>query len=164
MTKEPSLEYPDRTQERAPSDTFRILFLDSAPNVELLKEAGKGAGYVVVGAETIVEAMTFLEGTDHVDVIVCAAHLETESMFVFLNQVRGQPAHENIRFLILSLAAGTHGSRLDHATAEAGVVLGADAYQIMPVFDAPALIAHIRVFEPAVPTLRATTTGQQRLA
>jgi hypothetical protein len=35
----------------------------------------------------IEEAFAFLDGKDHADVIVCAAHLEEESMFEFLRRV-----------------------------------------------------------------------------
>src|SRR5688572_24303782 len=88
MTDEPDLEYPAAGTARAPEDTFRVLFLDSPAQVERLKEACKDVGYVVVGAETSLEAMAFLEGKNHVDVIVCAAHLESDSPFEFLQQVR----------------------------------------------------------------------------
>lgn len=161
MTTEPRLEYPDADDARSPADTFRILFLDGSPHVDRLKEACKDDGYVVVGAETIAEAMAFLEGKNHVDVIVCAAHLETESMFAFLEHVRADELHKVTKFLILSLASGTHGARLDRSAAQAGALLGANDYVIMPTFDAPALIACIRELQPDVPTLQLASDEEQ---
>ena len=84
MQKEPQVEYPAPKDAKPPMKTWRILFLDSAENVKKLKDACKHAGYEVVGALTIEEAWAFLDGKDHADVIVCAAHLEEESMFGFL--------------------------------------------------------------------------------
>jgi hypothetical protein len=51
-------------------------------------------------------AWAFLDGKDHADVIVCAAHLEEESMFEFLRGVRDSEAHQSAKFLILALAEG----------------------------------------------------------
>ncbi len=76
MWKEPKVEYPAPEDARPPTQTWRILFLDRAKNVEKLKDACKHAGYAVVGATTIEEAWAFLQGEDRADVIVCAAHLE----------------------------------------------------------------------------------------
>jgi len=154
MTHEPELEYPSAHDARAPQDTYRILFLDNPAQVERLKEVCKDDGYVVVGAETLLTAMAFLEGKDHVDVIVCAAHLESESMFDFLQRVRAHALHAKTMFLILSLEASATGSRLDRSVARAGIALGANAYAIMPTFDAAALLAHIRELRPAIPMLQ----------
>lgn len=159
LATEPPLEYPSARKARAPEDTFRLLFLDDPEQVDRLKEAGKDAGYVVVGAETISEAMAFLEGKNHVDVIVCGAHLEGESMFAFLAHVRAHAAHAKSMFLILSLEPGPHGAFLDRSAARVGMALGANGYAIMPVFDPAALIAQIRELQPDVPTLQQTPGG-----
>ncbi|MES2639411.1 MAG: hypothetical protein V4850_07995 [Myxococcota bacterium] len=164
MTTEPPLEFPRAQQARGPDDTYRVLFLDSADNVELLKATCKEDGFVVVGSETIAEAMLFLEGKDHVDVIVCAAHLESESMFAFLRHVRAHSTHATSMFLILSLEAGTLGTFLDRSAARAGVALGANAYAIMPTFDALALLAHIRELQPDIPTLLQLETPDEKLS
>jgi CheY-like chemotaxis protein len=164
MTTEPPLEFPRAQQARAPGDTYRILFLDSAGHVELLKTTCKDVGFVVVGAETIAEAMAFLEGKNHVDVIVCAAHLESESMFAFLRHVRAHPTHATSMFLILSLEAGALGTFIDRSAARAGVALGANAYAIMPTFDALALVAHIRELQPGIPTLLQVETPDEKLS
>jgi len=81
MTEEPRVE--PATPELAAKDTFRILIMDTVEHTDQLKAACKNAGHSVVAAHTIDEAFAFLDGTDHADVIVCAAYLEDESLFGF---------------------------------------------------------------------------------
>jgi CheY-like chemotaxis protein len=159
MTKEPEIELPAPKDSRPPRQTWRILFVDSAENVDRLKKAAKESGYVVVGATTTAEAWRFLNGKDHVDVIVSAAHLERESTFDFLKDVRQSEAHRKTKFLILSLEPGTAGARLDRTAERTGMILGADAYVVMLHFDAAALVEQIRKLQPAVPTLQQSADG-----
>lgn len=160
--KQPNIEYPATADAKSPLETWRILFLDSADNIEQLKQACKECGYVVVGSTTIKEAWAFLDGKDHVDVIVCAAHLEEESMFQFLKDVRDNEKHGNAAFLILSLEPGEAGARMDRSTERAGMLLGADGYLLMPVFDAPELIAQIQKLQPRIPVLQQSTTTEEK--
>ena len=160
--KQPDMEHPAPANAKPPMETWRILFLDSAENTELLKEACKEWGYVVVGATTLKEAWAFLNGKDHVDVIVCAAHLEEESMFQFLKDVRDNTQHRNASFLILSLEAGASGARMDKTAERAGVLLGADGYLVMPVFDAPELILQIKKVQPRIPMLQQSVTETEK--
>jgi DNA-binding response OmpR family regulator len=162
MTKQPEIEHPTPADANPPEKTWRILFLDSIENIGQLKEAGKKAGYVVIGLTTIQEAMAFLLGKDHVDVIVCAAHLEEESMFQFLKSVRDDETHQNSAFLILSLEPGSVGAQVDLSTARAGMALGADGYLIMPEFNPKELIAQIAKLKPAVPLLQQSTTAEEK--
>jgi CheY-like chemotaxis protein len=162
ITKQPDIERPAAADAKPPQETWRILFLDSVENTVQLKEACKKVGYVVIGATTIQEAWAFLEGKDHVDVIVCAAHLEEESMFQFLKDVRNHETHQNAAFLILSLESGAVGARVDHSTARAGITLGADGYLIMPVFDGLELIAHIQQLQPRIPMLQQSTIAEEK--
>lgn len=162
MLKEPKVEYPAPKNARSPMKTWRVLFLDSAENIKKLKDAGKDAGYTVVGALSIKKAWAFLDGKDHADVIVCAAHLEEESVFEFLKGVRESEMHRNAKFLILSLAPGAVGARLHHSTASTGMALGADTYAIMPVFDPRELIALIKELQPSVPMLQQSTTAAEK--
>ncbi|MDP2310252.1 MAG: response regulator [Pseudomonadota bacterium] len=162
MTTEPKLEHPAPENAKPPEKTFRILFLDSAENIELLKETCKEVGYVVVGATTIKEAWAFLHGKDHADVIVCAAYLEDESVFEFLKGVREDEAHGDAMFVILSLEPGSFGARLDRSTKSAALALGADSYLIMPLFDPGELIAELRKLQPAVPMLRQSPTTEEK--
>ncbi len=160
---EPKLEHPTRENARPPRQTWRILFLDNQSNVALLKAACTDVGYTVVGALTIEEANAFLAGKDHVDVIVCAAHLEDESMLEFLCSVRTSELHASAKFLILSMEPSRAGALLDRSTAKAGKALGADKYVVMPVFDAAELVAQIQLLQPAIPMLQqAETDGDIR--
>ena len=163
MTNQPNLEHPSPQDAKSALETWRILFLDdNAGDIEQLKKACKKDGYVVVGSTTIKEAWAFLNGKDHVDVIVCAAHLEEESMFKFLKDVRANEKHGKVAFLILSLEPGTTGARMDRSAERAGMLLGADGYLVMPVFDAPGLIAQIEQLRPAVPMLQQSATDKEK--
>lgn len=75
-------------------------------------------------------------------------------MFGFLKGVRDSEAHRDAKFLILSLHDGVAGAQLDSSTARAGIVLGADAYVAMPVFDAHQLVAQIKKLQPSIPRLQ----------
>jgi len=143
-------------------ETWRILFLDSVEHTEQLKTACKEFGYVVVGATTVKGAWAFLNGKDHVDVIVCAAHLEEESMFQFLKDVRDNKQHSNASFLILSLETGASGARMDQSAERTGMLLGADGYLIMPIFDAPELMSQIRKLQPRIPMLQQAATEEEK--
>lgn len=162
MTKQPDIEHPAAADAKSPQQTWRILFLDSAENIVQLKGACKKGGYAVVGATTLEEAWAFLDGKDHVDVIVCAAHLEEESMLKFLKDVRNNKKHGNAAFLILSLEPGAVGARMDRSTERAGMSLGADGYSVMPVFDACELIAQIEKLQPRIPMLQQSTTSEEK--
>ena len=158
----PNLENPSPQHAKSALETWRILFLDNTENIEQLKTACKKCGYAVVGSTSIQEAWTFLNGKDHVDVIVCAAHLEEESMFQFLKDVRANEKHSKVAFLILSLEPGTSGARLDRSTERAGVLLGADGYLVMPVFNAPELMDQIHKLQPAIPMLQQSATAEEK--
>ena len=151
MSYEPPVEPP--TSERHARDTFRIRILDKPEHVDRLKDACQDAGHSVVGAHTIEEAFAFLDGQDHADVIVCAAHMEDESMFEFLRRVRDDEQHKNVMILMLALESGPIGIQTSASTERAGRALGADAYITMPTFDAVALIDAIEKLLPEVPNL-----------
>jgi CheY-like chemotaxis protein len=151
MTDEPKIE--PATPVRAAKDTFRILILDTKQHRDQLKVACKNAGHSVVPVDTIKEAFAFLDGHNHADVIICAAYLEDESMFEFLKRLRSSETHRDSMFMILALAPGPTGVKLNHSVAYAGRTLGSDAFISMPVFDAVQLIAEIKKLLPAVPWL-----------
>lgn len=160
--KQPNIEHPLTKDAKPPLQTWRILFLDSAEHIEQLKSTCKKCGYAVIGSTTIDEAWSFLNGKDHVDVIVCAAHLEEESMFRFLKDVRANQRHGEAAFLILSLEPGETGARMDRSTERAGMLLGADGYMVMPVFDAPELLAQIKNIQPLIPMLQQSATAEEK--
>jgi len=149
--KEPELE--KATPPLAAKDTFRVLILDDIEHVNQLKAACKNAGHSVVPAHTVKEAMSFLDGTNHADVIICAAYLEDEDIFEFLKRLRKNPAHKTTMFMILALAPGPLGIKMNHVVEIAGHQLGSDVFISMPVFDAVQLIAEIKKLLPLVPRL-----------
>ena len=162
MTDQLVIERPAAADAKSPQETWRILFLDNADNITQLKNACKKVGYTVVASTTIQEAWEFLNGKNHVDVIVCAAHLEEESMFKFLKDVRDNDIHQKAAFLILSLEPGIIGAKLDRSTARAGMALGANGYLIMPAFDAAELIAQIQNLQPDTPMLQQSATAEEK--
>ncbi len=151
MTEEPKVE--PATPRLPAKDTFRILIMDTVEHTDELKAACKDAGHSVVAAHTIDEAFAFLDDKDHADVIVCAAYLEDESMFEFLQRLRLDPVHEKTMFMILAFAPGPAGVKLNASVEIAGKTLGSDAFICMPVFDAQQLIAEIKKLLPLVPAL-----------
>lgn len=150
---EPVVEASTSSSRLPAKDTFRILFMDSVEHTDILKTACKEVGHSVVGAHSIEEAFAFLNGKDHVDVIVCAAYLEDESLFDFLKRLREDPIHENTMFMTLALAPGYAGTKVNASTEKAGNILGANVFINMPVFDGPLLIAEIKKLLPSTPRL-----------
>jgi len=144
-------EVEPATTELAAKNTFRILILDDIEHVKQLKAACKNAGHSVVPAHTVKEAMAFLDGANHADVIVCAAYLEDQNIFEFLKRLRGNPLHKQSMFMILALAPGPMGVKMNATVEIAGHHLGSDAFISMPVFDAVQLIAEIKKLLPLVP-------------
>lgn len=155
MPEEPKVEEATGKDKLAAKDTFRILIMDTPEHVDQLKTACTEAGHSVVSAHTIKQAFLFLDGKNHADVIVCAAHLEDESMFEFLKRLRADPIHKKSMFMILALEPGPMATQLSDSTKKAAQLLGADAFVSMPAFDAPQLIAEIKKVLPLVPLLEA---------
>lgn len=151
IRKEPKVE--PATPVLAPKDTFRILIMDSVEHTELLSEACKNAGHSVIAAHSVQEAFAFLDGKDHADVVVCAAYMQDESVFDFLHRLRTQHDHDDSMFMILALAPGPVGVKLNASVEIAGRQLGSDAFIVMPVFDAEVLIAEIKKLLPLLPKL-----------
>ncbi|MDZ4833429.1 MAG: hypothetical protein SGJ27_06585 [Candidatus Melainabacteria bacterium] len=151
MPEEPKVE--PATPVLAPEDTFRILIMDTVEYTDLLKAACKDAGHSVIAAQSIGEAMAFLDGKDHADVIVCAVYLQDESVFELLQRVRNEDSHNDSMFMMLALEPGPVGVKLNHNVEIAGRQLGADAFISMPSFDAELLIAEIKKLLPRVPKL-----------
>ncbi len=164
MTSEPKIEQASPGSKLAPSETYRILILDTVEHIDQLKHACKDAGHSVVSALTIAEAFAFLEGKDNADLIVCAAYLEDESLFDFLNQLRTNQTHKNTMFLILALEPGPIGAIANETTKKAGRLLGADAFLSMPMFDAALLIREIGKLLPVIPVLEQNKRSDENLA
>lgn len=146
----PDIEQP--IKHLLPFDTYRILTLEDAENIEKLKIACRRAGHEVVPVTTIAQAMAFLETKDHVDVIVAAAHLQSESVFEFLKRVKGSDSHlKAVPFLMLCADPGILATVTSSAVEIAANLMGADKYVLMIEFDADRLMEEIYPLLPAVP-------------
>jgi CheY-like chemotaxis protein len=140
------------TRKLPPNDTYRILMLENPDNIKKLKEACKLAGHQVVPALTIGQAMAFLETKDHVDVIVAAAHLESESVFEFLKLVKAANSHlVDVPFMMICVEPGILGLLTSPAVEIAATVVGADQYLLMTEFDAERLMQEIEPLLPPIP-------------
>lgn len=153
MTYEPEVEPATPGNKLPAKDTFRILIVDTVENTDQMKKTCKDVGHDVVASQSIGEAFAFLDGKDHADVIICAAHLEDESMFDFLKRLRAHPTHKDSMFMILALSPGPVGIKGNASAENAGRLLGADAFISMPIFDGPGLIAEIKKLLPPIPML-----------
>jgi CheY-like chemotaxis protein len=153
MDSEPPVEPAFPAARLAARNTFRILIMDTIEHTDQLKLACKSDGLSVVSAQSIKEAFQFLDGKDHADVIVCAAYLEDEGVFDFLLRLRKDPIHTKSMFMILALAPGPVGIKLNAQVEIAGRQLGADAFLSVPEFDAELIIAEIHKLLPLVPML-----------
>lgn len=101
---------------------------------------------------TIEKAMAFLETRDHVDVIVAAAHLEQESVFEFLSQVKAPDSHlKDVPFLVLCAEPGTLAFLTSPAVEVAANIMGADQYLLMPNFNPEILMEAIESHLPPIP-------------
>lgn len=148
-SKEPKVEAPERAQPA--EEVYRILILDDDEKVERFKAVCKAAGHSVVPAHTGEEALAFLEETNHADVMLCAAHLENESVFEFLSKVREDEHHEDVPILMVELEPGPLAVKISRSTEQAGRVLGADAFITMPEFDSAQLLGEIEKLLPTLP-------------
>lgn len=148
----PDAEIEKPLKQHSPLDTYRILTLENAENIEKLKLACLQAGHEVVPMLTISHAMAFLETKDHVDCIVAAAHLHNESVFEFLQKVRGAESHlKDSPFVVLCADPGLLAKVTSPAVEAAANLMGADKYVLMNEFDAHRLIDEITPLLPPIP-------------
>ena len=145
-------EIEQPTKHLAAVDTYRILTLEDPENIEKLKLACKRAGHEVVPVTTIAQAMAFLETTDHVDVIVAAAYLQNESVFEFLQKVKGAQSHlKEVPFLLLCADPSLVATISSPAVEMVATMMGADKYVLMAEFSAERLMEEIEPFLAPVP-------------
>ncbi len=140
------------TLKKPALETYRILTLEDIENIDRLKEACKNAGHEVVPVLTIRQAMEFLELKDHVDVIISATHLQSESVFDFLRRIKAVDSmHRNVPFVMLCLEPGGLARMTSDVVASVAEIMGADHYILMPKFDADELLKQIEPLFPPIP-------------
>jgi CheY-like chemotaxis protein len=140
------------TKHLPPLQTYRILCLEDPENMDRLTAACKQAGHQVVPMTTITHAMNFLETKDHVDVIVAATHLQSESVFEFLKRVRDAESHlKDVPFLMLCANHSMLAVLTSPGVELAAAIKGANKYVLMTEFDAQLLMAEIEPLLPPIP-------------
>jgi CheY-like chemotaxis protein len=145
-------EIEEPTVHKPALETYRILTLEDAENIDKLKDACRDAGHQVVPVLTIRQAMEFLDIKDHVDVIISATHLHHESVFDFLRRVKSADSiHRNVPFVMLCLEPGGLGRMTSDVVESVAEIMGADHYILMPKFDADELLKQIEPLFPPVP-------------
>lgn len=130
---------------------YRILVLETAEHVAELTETLETGAYEVVPIETIKQAFDFLESLDHVDLIIAAAHLETENVFEFLKAVKKSKHLAEIPVLIFCTDPGAVALATSEATESASNILGADSYLLMETFDPLRVLQEIEAHVPEAP-------------
>ncbi len=129
---------------------YRILFLyDSKEHVQALEDACKLGGHELVVMRTVGESLEWLNRKDHIDVIVSATHLETESVFDFLNAVKKDPRHSWVQFVMLSSNQSDLADYLHDTVKHTARILGADKYVVMNVFCPLRLLKEIEAAFPS---------------
>lgn len=147
---DPEVEQP--IKHLSPLETYRILMLDDPENIERMTLACKQAGHQVVAVSTIERAMLFLQTKDHVDVVVAAAHLQQESVFEFLKQLRSDDSHlKDVPFVMLCADPGFLATVSSPAVEIAANLMGTDKYLLMLEFDPDLLMQEIVLLLPIVP-------------
>lgn len=138
-------------QIRPGAAVYRILALDTSEHIELLQLAAQEAGHEVVAVTRIAEAMNFLDTKDHVDVVVSAVHLEQESVFDFLRQMKKSLIHKDVPFMMLCSDPGEFAMAVNHSVQTAATVMGVDKYVTMPKYDVGRLMKEIAAMIPDDP-------------
>lgn len=133
------------------SAIYRILALDTVEHIEILRVAAQLAGHEVVAVTRISEAMHFLDTKDHVDVVVSAVHLEQESVFDFLREMKRSPLHKDVPFMMLCSDPGDFALAINRSVETAASVMGVDKYLTMPKYDVVRLIKEITAMIPERP-------------
>ncbi|MBX3150315.1 MAG: hypothetical protein K2Z81_09220 [Cyanobacteria bacterium] len=139
------------SQARDPSLVYRILALDTLEHIDLLRISAQAAGHEVVAVTRIAEAMHFLNTKDHVDVVVSAVHLEQESVFDFLKEMKKSPLHKDVPFMMLCSEPGEFAMAVNRSVQSAATVMGVDKYLTMPEYDVHRLMKEIVAMIPDRP-------------
>lgn len=131
-----------------PDHTYRIMALDSAEHIEALTLACQLDGHQVVPVLTIAEGMKFLNTRDHIDIVISAVHLENESVFDFLKQVRTLPEHKNVRFMMICSEPSALAESLNQTVKATAEIMGVDKYLMMQDYDTERLMKELTAMLP----------------
>lgn len=131
---------------------YRILLLhDNHHEVDAFRTIVEGKGHQLKAISSILEAMNWLNEKDHIDVAVSNVHLENESVFEFLKQIKGNHHHNWMQFIMLCSEPGDLAQFVNKQIEQAAYMLGADKYIIMAEFSAERLLKEIEASMPNQP-------------
>lgn len=131
---------------------YRILMLSDHPDhLAAFTDLAQKAGHQVLALHSVRESMNWLNAKDHVDVIVCHAFLESESVFEFLKAVKHDPRHDWVQFIVLSCGQSELTKFLDPTVKDAAHILGADKYINMREFNPDRLLKEVEASFPEMP-------------
>ena len=133
---------------RDPSHTYRIMVLDTKENIGLLTEACLRDGHQVVPVLTINEGMRFLNTRDHIDIVISRVHIENESVFDFLKEVKSRDQHKEVRFMMICSEPSEFAMAVDETVRTAAEIMGVDKYLTMKTHDVERLMKEIEAILP----------------
>jgi response regulator RpfG family c-di-GMP phosphodiesterase len=142
----PQLIEPDTNNE--PSKIYRIMVLDTKENISLLTEACLRDGHEVVPVLTIGEGMHFLNTKDHIDIVISRVHIENESVFDFLKEVKSRDQHKDVRFMMICSNPSEFAKAVDETVRTAAEIMGVDKYLTMSTHDIGRLMKEIEAIIP----------------
>ncbi|MFO1268200.1 MAG: response regulator [Rubrivivax sp.] len=122
---------------RAPRSPCTLLTVDDGPlNVEYKSDLLQAAGYELLTARSVVEALATLRSRQ-VDLVLSDVRMPGGGGFELLRRLRADAATRDLPFIFLTASAR------DEASRRQGLALGADAYLVRPV-PAAELLGQIR--------------------
>ncbi|MDR3615240.1 MAG: hypothetical protein P4L53_16905 [Candidatus Obscuribacterales bacterium] len=142
----PQIIKPD--MNKGPSQTYRIMVLDTKENIGLLTEACLRDGHQVVPVLTISEGMHFLNTKDHIDVVISRVHIENESVFDFLKEIKSRDQHKDVRFIMICSEPSEFAKAVDATVRTAAEIMGVDKYLTMATHDVERLMKEIEAIIP----------------
>ncbi len=131
-----------------PAKTYRIMVLDTKENISLLTEACLRDGHQVVPVLTIGEGMHFLNTKDHIDIVISRVHIENESVFDFLKEVKSRDQHKDVRFMMICSDPSEFAKAVDGTIRTAAEIMGVDKYLTMTTHDVERLMKEIEAIIP----------------
>jgi CheY-like chemotaxis protein len=143
--------------------TFRVLAVGNDEHVEQIGRATHIAGHEVVPVTTIPEAMQFLHAEDKVDVIVCQTHLEQESVFGFLKQLKGESLHRDLKFMMVCVNPSDLAQSVSEAVHDAANLLGASKYLMLEGTDIQRLSREIEALLPTMPPRKEIVEHEEQM-
>ena len=97
---------------------------------------------------TIAEGMHFLNTEDHIDVVISRVHIENESVFDFLKEIKSRDQHKDVRFMMICSDPSEFAKAVDETVRTAAEIMGVDKYLTMKTYDVEKLMKEIEAIIP----------------